>query len=92
MITEVFEKLFKPIGDEERDKRIEGGADIESFGEGQRVILLANEEEGWPEERGIVVEYEGDDTYIVAVDDKYRDGPGDDGIREIMVEFLAAEE
>lgn len=45
---------------------------------GQRVRLLANEEEGWPEE---VAEYLGDG--MVQVDPEYRDEDDMDGLREM---------
>jgi hypothetical protein len=61
---------------------------IEALKKGQRVKLLANEEEGWDEEFGEVEEYEKDnDIYCVRVDKKYR-VKGDDGLREIMRKFL----
>lgn len=55
--------------------------------EGQRVKLLANEEEGWEEEFGTVDEYEGNGLYCVTVDKKYRT-KGDDGLREVMRDYL----
>ena len=51
--------------------------------EGKRVILKANKEEGWPEERGTITTVQGrKGMLIVKIDDKYIKG-NDDGIREI---------
>jgi hypothetical protein len=54
---------------------------------GQRVKLLANEEEGWEEEFGVVVKYEGNGLYCVIVDKQYRQKE-DDGLREVMQDYL----
>lgn len=51
------------------------------FKEGDRVILLANKEEGWPREEGVVLDDENG-SCVVEVDRKYRDGPSDDGLRD----------
>lgn len=58
------------------------------FSEGQRVRLKPNHEEGWPEEFGEVCggeELDWGNSYIVQVDEYYRnvDGDGDDGLREV---------
>jgi hypothetical protein len=56
---------------------------------GKRVILLANEEEGWPEERGVVDGYSEDKSMvIITVDKKYRDEDDADGLREVIVEMV----
>jgi len=52
-----------------------------TFKEGQRVKLLANKEEGWPAEKGVVLEDYGDGTYVVEVDARYR-SEDDDGLRD----------
>lgn len=50
---------------------------------GQRVILAANDEEGFEEERGVLLDiHYPSNTVVVEVDDQYRDGRFDDGIRE----------
>lgn len=60
------------------------------FTEGQRVRLRANFTEGWPEEFGEVVAVEdGNDMYVVRVDQKYWD-PGDDGLREVSSDQMEA--
>lgn len=60
------------------------------YHEGQRVILKANEEEGWPEERGVIDGPSGRKMWVVTVDKKFRE-PGDDGLREIHEDGLEAE-
>lgn len=57
------------------------------FRVGQRVRLLANKEEGWPAERGEVIEDNEDGSYVVEVDMKYRSGPDDDGVRDGVPDF-----
>jgi hypothetical protein len=37
---------------------------------GDRVMLLANPEEGWYEERGTVIRYLGDGLYAIEADDR----------------------
>lgn len=54
---------------------------------GTRVRLLANESEGWPEEFGTVLSYEGIGLYIVQVDEEYS-VEGDDGIREVYADDM----
>lgn len=54
---------------------------MSKFKKGQRVKLKANEQEGWPEEQGMIVGLDGeDDLYVVRVDTKYR-MTHDDGFR-----------
>lgn len=59
------------------------------FKVGDRVILPANAEEGWPEERGEVIEVQDQAQWpgmlVVGVDEEYlgNDGDDDDGIREV---------
>jgi len=56
----------------------------ESFKEGDRVILPGDEDEGWEEEHGIIIEKERPlDMYIVQLDDEYVYDEDDDGIREV---------
>lgn len=57
--------------------------------EGQRVILKANEKEGWPREEG-VVEGIGRKWVTVRVDEKYRDEDDFDGLREVTRDQLEA--
>lgn len=45
---------------------------------GQTIKLLADEERGWPEEVGV---YHGEG--VVTLLPAYRDGAGDDGLREV---------
>jgi ribosomal protein L21E len=63
-------------------------ANIKQFKEGDRVKIIANEEEGWPEEVGTVLGYSGNDTYVVEVDEEYRDCDYDDGMREPLVDDI----
>ncbi len=55
------------------------------FAPGDRVLLRANEAEGWPEERGTVDAYQtGYRVYIVTVDTGGPDNEDDaDGLREV---------
>lgn len=54
-----------------------------------RVILKADEEEGWPEEKGTVLCTPGkDDVYVISVDDEYLIDGDDDGIREVSEDQL----
>ena len=56
---------------------------------GARVILKANPQEGWEEERGRLVSDEVEnDTVMVRVDKKYR-SPGDDGLREASLDQVS---
>ena len=66
---------------------------MNEFKEGDRVVLEANEEEGWPEEHGVFLDYEDDypGMCMVSVDKKYRAGRGDDGLREIETKFVSKE-
>lgn len=66
---------------------------MKTFKPGDRVILLANEEEGWSEERGEFLEYElgYPGMCAVSVDRKYRSHRGDDGLREIEVQYIKLE-
>ena len=62
------------------------------FKKGQRVVLPANAEEGWKEERGEFVGYEkGNGMCIVSVDQKYRALRADDGLREVETKYIQAE-
>lgn len=58
---------------------------------GDRVILPANEEEGWLEERGEVIEVENKDMYIVQIDNVYLRDSEDDGIREVHISDIKPE-
>ena len=55
---------------------------------GARVWMPADADEGWDEERGtlLAVDYK---KYVVTVelDEEYRDGANDDGLRETGAEF-----
>lgn len=64
---------------------------MKKFREGQRVILKADPDEGWPEQRGVVDGPSGKTTYIITVDKKYREDKYDDGLRECYYEDLEAE-
>lgn len=58
--------------------------------EGRRVILPANSEEGWEEERGVLLGLSGKSCVMVELDEKYAQGPHDDRLREVAdkdVEF-----
>lgn len=68
------------------------------FKRGQRVILPANEEEGWEREEGTITDVNSKDMYIVQLDDKYiwwksPNDPEDrdDGIREVHADNIEAE-
>lgn len=67
------------------------------FKPGQRVILKGyprgSEDfpDGMPEERGVIEDFEGRGMYIVLVDDRYRDGEDDDGLREVHADQIEAE-
>ena len=55
---------------------------------GTRVVLPANPEEGWLEERGTVNEYDAEyDVVVITVDPEYRNTSigdfVDDGLREV---------
>lgn len=51
---------------------------------GDKVLLPANEKEGWPEEKGTVVEV-SDNVITVQVDKKYIVEDDDDGLRECLL-------
>lgn len=52
------------------------------FKEGDRVLLPTNEDEGWTEQRGVVLE--ATDTYImVLIDEEYREPDDVDGLSEL---------
>lgn len=60
---------------------------------GTRVRLLQDTAEGWDEEYGTVNGRSGEDEWVVTLDEKYRQGPGDDGLREVtldQIELLVA--
>lgn len=67
------------------------------FSKGDRVVLIATPEFPF-EERGKVLDYEGDDMYMVEVDQDDRkdpDGnpdPTDDGLRECSEDQMRPEE
>jgi hypothetical protein len=63
---------------------------LSKFKEGQKVILLANEEEGWPEETGTVSAVEPKDMYVVDLDQKYIVDEDDDGVREVHASGMKA--
>ena len=65
------------------------------FKENDRVILPANKEEGWVEERGIVIDIpsrEYPHMYGVQIDDIYKVDEFDDGIREVHGDDIRREE
>ena len=65
---------------------------IHTLKEGDRVKLLANEEENWEEERGEVIGLDIDrDVIMVKVDSEFLNGPGDDGFREVTQDQIARE-
>ena len=54
------------------------------FKVGDKVLLPANKKEGWPEQKGKVIEFSG--KYLnVKLDDEYLEDEDDDGIREVTV-------
>lgn len=55
---------------------------------GQRVILPANPEEEWPEERGVVIGVQAITTYVYMV--QVPDGV--DGLREVSEDDMLAED
>ena len=64
-----------------------------SFKKGQRVILKADKEEGWSEERGVIDGKSGRTTWIVRVDLAYimpslPDDMFDDGLREVTADQM----
>lgn len=62
--------------------------------EGSRVVLLEDAEEGWPREFGEVLgidELDWGTSLVVQVDDEYRDGEMDDGLREVTIEQVRLE-
>lgn len=61
---------------------------MKKFSEGERVVLLANEEEGWKTETGTVIEVQEKDMYVVEIDCSFREDRLDDGIREVHVENM----
>lgn len=54
-----------------------------AFHEDDRVRLKADVEEGWDEELATVCGPSGDTTYIVRVDDEFREFNDSDGLREV---------
>ena len=63
------------------------------FKENDRVILLANEDDDIPEQRGVVLEYYPPpaDVYMVCIDEDYREESDVDGLVECPPEDLVAE-
>ena len=64
------------------------------FVEGARVVLPENPEEGWPRERGVILDVEEllwGTSVIVQVDKQYRTGDLDDGLREVTAEQITIE-
>lgn len=59
-----------------------------TFEEGQRVILVEDEDEGWPREEGVVLGRSGNRVWLVEVDEEYRYGPEDDGLREVLEDHM----
>jgi hypothetical protein len=56
---------------------------------GARVWMPANADEGWNEERGKLLEVDYKHfTVMVELDEQYREGPRDDGLRETGAEFV----
>lgn len=55
---------------------------------GNRVRLKPNVKEGWKEEFGSYEGASGDGCCIVTVDEKYRDGKLDDGVREVTYDQI----
>jgi hypothetical protein len=58
---------------------------VEKYKVGDRVVLPANEEEGWVEQTGTVSAVEGKNMYLVDVTPEDVD---DDGIREVHASGL----
>lgn len=50
---------------------------------GNRVRLKPNPREAWPEEFGRYEGSSGNGCCVVKVDERFRCGPGDDGLREV---------
>jgi hypothetical protein len=66
------------------------------FAEQQRVILKADADNGFVEQRGEVLcapetEPDGHPMYIIGLDDEYFEQDDDDGIREVSEDQLEAE-
>lgn len=62
--------------------------------EGSRVVLPENPEEGLLRERGEVLGIDERDwgtSLVVQVDEEYRDGEMDDGLREVTIEQVVLE-
>lgn len=59
-----------------------------TFKKGQRVLLLANAEEGWPEEVGTVLGADGNDSYLIELDLEFIDYLDDDGIRSVTTDQM----
>lgn len=55
---------------------------------GDRVVLAANEDESWEREHATVLDVQPNGTITVEVDKDERDGPQDDGLREITVDQI----
>lgn len=51
---------------------------------GQKVVLKANKEEGWPREEGRYIGRSGN-ALMVEVFPRYRDSGDDDGLREVTL-------
>jgi hypothetical protein len=60
------------------------------FKNGQQVILPKNDVEGFPYAEGTILEYEGNDLYMIEVDEEFLEGTHDDGLREVLEEFMVA--
>ena len=55
---------------------------------GKEVVLAANEEEGWAEERGTLIEVEPKGMLIIRIEDEFLQDDGDDGIREVHEDYV----
>jgi hypothetical protein len=60
------------------------------FKVGDRVILPANLEEGWSEERGKIIGDDNidNDVVMVEIDRRFRTSELDDGLREVYIKYV----
>lgn len=61
------------------------------FQSGDRVVLAAVPEEGWVEEHGEFVAYEGNGMCLVQIDQRHLQDEHDDGFREIETHYVSRE-
>jgi hypothetical protein len=59
-----------------------GAMKFSKIDEGKRVVLKANDDEGWPEQRGVLIEVCKHGMLMIQVDAQYATEKGDDGLRE----------